>query len=108
MGGLGDRRVPVDLLERAVVAAAQRGRQPVRVVLVVVEAQRLLARVALRRGMLLVTASPLEPPRGLAEACRDAAVALAEDAGGGLVLRLGDRGLGRDVGHPATVDQSVA
>ena len=43
---LGDGGVPVDLLEGAVVAAAQRGRQAVATVLVVVEAQRLLARVA--------------------------------------------------------------
>ena len=52
-GDLGDRRVPVDLLERAVGAPAQRRRQPVRAVLVVVEAHRLVAGVALRAGCAL-------------------------------------------------------
>ena len=79
---LGDGGVPVDLLERAVVAAAQRGRQPVPAVLVVVEAQRLLARVALRRRVGLVAADALEAATVVAaEAHLDAAVALAEDAG---------------------------
>ena len=55
---LGDRGVPVDRLERAVGAAAQRRREPVRAVLVVVDAQTLLARVALRRRVGLVAAHP--------------------------------------------------
>ena len=55
-GDLADRGVPVDLLEGAVGPAAQRRGEAVRTVLVVVEAQRLLARVAVRRGMGLVAA----------------------------------------------------
>ena len=48
-GDLADRGVPVDLLEAAVGATAQRLRQAVRAVLVVVEARGLLARVAAAR-----------------------------------------------------------
>ena len=63
-------------------AAAQRVEYPLGApVLVVVEPQRLLAGVALRAGMGLVAADPLEAPAVLAaEADLDAAVALAEDA----------------------------
>ena len=62
-GDLADRGVPVDLLERAVGPPAQRVQHPLAAaVLVVVEPQRLLARVALRRGMGLVAADPLEVP----------------------------------------------
>ena len=56
LGDLGDRGVPVDLLVAAVGAAAHRRGQPGAVVLVVVEPQRLVAGVALRRRMLLVAA----------------------------------------------------
>ena len=60
-GDLADRRVPVDLLERAVGAPPQRVQDPLAAaVLVVVEPQRLLARVALRRRMGLVATDPLE------------------------------------------------
>ena len=80
-GDLGDRRVPVDLLEGPVGAPAQRGRQPVAAVLVVVEAQGLLARVARAGGVGLVAPDPLErPPVVTAEAHLDAAVDRAEDA----------------------------
>ena len=52
-------------------------------VLVVVEPQCLLARVALRRGMGLVAADPFEAAAvDSAESDLDAAVALAQDAGG--------------------------
>src|SRR5690606_13418372 len=86
----GDRGVPVDLLERAVGPAPQRARDAVVVaVLVVIEAQRLLARVALARGVGLVAADPLEPAggghsrievgiAGRAEAHLDPAIALAQ------------------------------
>ena len=57
-GDLGDGRVPVDRLERAVGPPAQRRGQAVRTVLVVVEAQGLLARVALGGRVGLVAADP--------------------------------------------------
>ena len=93
---LGDGGVPVDLLEGAVGPAAQRPGQPLAEaghagrgdraaagVLVVVEAQRLLARVALRHRVRLVAADAGEPAAVVAaEPHLDAAVALAEDAGG--------------------------
>src|SRR4051794_17801508 len=50
-------------------------------VLVVVEPQRLLARVALRRRMILVTANSFEGFAVCPEADLDATVALAQDAG---------------------------
>ena len=64
--------------------------------LVMVEAQRLLARVALRRRVGLVAADALEAPGWadrdggipVAEADLDAAVALAQDACGGLPVSL--------------------
>ena len=82
-----DRRVPVDLLERTVSALTKWRRQPSTAVLVVVEAQRLLARVALGAGVVLVATDALkartDPAFGdRAEANLDTAVALAEDAGG--------------------------
>ena len=79
---LGDRGVPVDLLEGAVGPAAHGRGEAVRTVLVVVEPQGLLARVAVRRRMGLVPADAREPAAVVtAEAHLDAAVALAEDAG---------------------------
>ena len=84
LGDLGDRRVPVDLLEAAVVAAAQRRGQPVAAVLVVVEPEGLVAGVALRGRMRLVAADLGERPA--LELDLDSAVALAEDAGGLLPL----------------------
>ena len=82
---LGDRGVPVDLLERPVGPSPQRAREPVAAVLVVVQAQRLLAGVALRRRVGLVAPDALEPPAVLtSEAHLDPAVALAQDAGRGL------------------------
>ena len=82
LGDLGDRGVPVDLLVAAVGASAHRGGQPAAVVLVVIEPQRLVAGVALRRRMLLVAADLGE--RAALELHDDAAVALAQDAGGRL------------------------
>ncbi len=84
LGDLGDRGVPVDLLVAAVGASPHRGRQPAAVVLVVIEPQRLVARVALRRRMLLVTADLGQ--RAALELHDDATVALAQDAGGRLPL----------------------
>ncbi len=80
---LGDGGVPVDLLEGAVGAPAQRAGQAVAAVLVVVEPQRLLARVALGGRVGLVAPDAGERPSVVAaEAHLDAAVALAQDAGG--------------------------
>jgi hypothetical protein len=82
-GHLGDGRVPVDLLVRPVRPAAQRRRQAVPAVLVVVEAQRLLAGVALRGRVRLVAPDPFETAPVLTPlADLDAAVDVAEDAGG--------------------------
>ena len=82
LGDLGDRGVPVDLLVAAVGAAPHRRGQPGAVVLVVVQAQRLVAGVALRTRMVLVSADLRERAAfGLDD---DSAVALAEDARGGL------------------------
>ena len=87
-GHLGDGRVPVDLLVRAVGPAAHRGGQAVPPVLVVVEAQSLLAGVALRGGVGLVAPDPLEAaPVLTAPADLDAAVDVAEDAGRRLPVR---------------------
>src|SRR5690606_36447475 len=64
-GDFGDRGVPADLVGGAVGAAAQRAQDATVVtVLVVVEAQRLLAGVALAGGVGLVAADPLEAARG--------------------------------------------
>ena len=103
---LADGGVPVDLLERAVGPAPQRAGQALARaghagrrhcaaagVLVVVEPQGLLARVALRHRVRLVAADALEPAAVVAaEPHLDAAVALAEDAGGRVPLSLGGRG----------------
>ena len=59
---LGDRRVPVDLLERAIGATTHRRSQPVASVLVMIQTMRLLACIALRAGMLLVAAHLGDPP----------------------------------------------
>src|SRR6185295_3141555 len=76
---LGDRGVPVDRLVRAVGAPAHRAREPVARVLVVVEPQTLLARVALRPRVRLVAADARDAtPLG---AHLDPAVDAAEDAG---------------------------
>ncbi|MBB4661263.1 hypothetical protein BDZ31_000836 [Conexibacter arvalis] len=90
---LGDRRLPVDLLEAAVGPAPQRARQPVAAVLVVVEPQRLVAGVTLRGGVGAVAADAREA--AAVELHLDPAVALAEDARalppGPLLLRFGHR-----------------
>ncbi len=80
LGDLGDRGVPVDRLERAVGTAPQRRREPVRAVLVVVDAEALLAGVALRRGMGLVAAHPRD--RRPVDADLEPAVHRAQDACG--------------------------
>src|SRR5262249_19127761 len=62
-------------------------REPVRAVLVEVEPRGLLARVALRSGVRVVPAHAHDAPAlGAAELHLDAAVALAQDAGGRLPL----------------------
>src|SRR5262249_30634691 len=94
---LTDCGLPVDLLEGAVVAPAQRLRQAVGTVLVEVEPQGLLAGVSLRRGMRIVASHADEPPpAGTAQLDLDAAVALAQDTGGRLPLGLAGGGL---LGH---------
>ena len=85
-GDFGNCGVPVDFLVAAVGTPAHRGGQPVAVVLVVIQPQRLVAGIALRGGMVLVAADLGEV--AAVELHDDAAVALAEDARGGLpVLR---------------------
>src|SRR5262249_54739420 len=81
-GDFSDGRVPVDLREGAVRAAAQRMEHALApAVLIVVEAERLLTRVAFRARMGLVAPDLLEPATVLAaQLDEDAAVALAEDA----------------------------
>src|SRR4029079_14403092 len=79
---LGNRGVPVDFLIAAVGAPAHGGGQPVAIVLVVIQPQRLVAGVPLRGGMVLVAADLGEV--AAVELHDDAAVALAEDACGGL------------------------
>jgi hypothetical protein len=78
LGDLRDRGVPVDLLEGAVRTAAQWRRQPVAGVLVVVQALRLLARIAMRAGALPVTAYRRQV--AVLDLHLDAAVEAAEDA----------------------------
>ena len=81
-GDLGDRGVPVDFLVAAVGPSTHRGRQPAAVVLVVIEPQRLVAGVALRCRVFLVTADLGE--LAAFELHDDAAVAFAQDARGRL------------------------
>jgi hypothetical protein len=67
-GDLADRGSPVDRFERPVGAPAQRLRQSVGIVLVVVEAMRFLAGVALGDRMPLVSAQANQmPPSRAAE-----------------------------------------
>ena len=83
LGDLANGGVPVDLLEGSVGSSAQRAQQPLTAtVLVVVEAERLLAGVALRRRVGLVATDPFEGPPVGSQADLDPAVALAQDAGG--------------------------
>ncbi len=80
---LANGGIPVDGLEAAVVAPAQRLRDAVGPVLVVIEPARLLAQVAPRRGVRLVAAGAHDmAPVVAAELHFHAAVALAEYAGG--------------------------
>src|ERR1700730_6067328 len=74
----GDRGVPVDFLVAAVGGSAHRGRQPVGVVLVVVEPQRLVAGEALRRWGVLVAADLGETATGAVHT--DGAGAIAQEA----------------------------
>ena len=81
LGHLARRRVPVDLFEGAVVTAAKRVEHPfASTVLVVVESQRLLARVPLRRRMVLVATDAFERVPDRTETDLDTAVALTQDA----------------------------
>src|SRR5262249_39015783 len=89
-GHLADRRVPVALLEGAVRLAAERREQPVAPVLVEVELVRLLAGVAARRGVALVAAQADEAAP--VELHLEAAVALAQDAGGRLPAHANEGG----------------
>ena len=90
---LGDRGVPVDLGVGAVGLALERAGQPALHVLVVVDAERLLAGVALGADVALVAADPGD--LALVDAHLDAAVVAAEDAGGGVphLRRIGLDGL---------------
>ena len=76
-----DGRVPIDLFERAIVAAAHWQPQTVRAVLIVIEPQRLFARVSARRRMCLIAADAFESAAGVAaESHLDTAIAFAQDA----------------------------
>jgi hypothetical protein len=88
-GHLADGGVPVDLLEGAVGAAAQRHGQPIRAVLVVIEPQRLVAGIARGDRMGPVAADAREAPA--VELHLDAAVALAQDARGALPVAVSSR-----------------
>src|SRR5664279_111262 len=78
---LTDRRIPVDLFEGPVRASAQRcGHATGPPILIGVQLQRLVAGVALRRRVALVTADLVEGVPVLADEDLDAAVALAQDA----------------------------
>ena len=92
LGDLPDGRVPVDLFEGAVLASPERVEDSfASPVLVVAEPKCLLARVSLRRRVILVAADAFERLAVVAETDLDAAVALTEDAGGLLPRRLGGR-----------------
>jgi hypothetical protein len=78
LGDLGYGGVEVDLLVLPIRRASQRGRQPVPSVLIVVQPQRLLTRVAGRGRVVLVAPDP--PERPAVQLDLDAAVALAQDA----------------------------
>ena len=82
LGDLGDRGVPVDLLVAAVGTAPHGRGQPGAVVLVVVEAQCLVTGVTVRARMVLVAADLRQ--RAALGLYDDSAVALTEDARGGL------------------------
>ena len=85
LGHLADRGVPVDLLEAAVRAPAQRREHAVTAVLVVVQTSGLLADVAFRDGVRAVASQPRElSPVVAAQLDLDAAVVLAQDARGRL------------------------
>ena len=104
-GDLGDGGVPIDLLEGAVRSLAQGMEDPLATaVLVVVEAERLLARISLGRRVGLVPADLLEVAAIVAaEPDQDAAVALTEDARGRLPF---DRAVGPRIG--SHLDVSLA
>ena len=80
-GDFANRRVPVDLLKGAVVTSPHRACEPVWVVLVVVEAECLLAGVALTDGVVLVAADAGERAPIVGEFDLDTAVDAAEVAG---------------------------
>ena len=88
-GDFADRRVPVDLLVGAVGTSPHRAREPVRVVLIVVEAECLLAGVALTDRVVLVASDAGERATVVGEFDLDTAVDAAEVAG-----RLVPHGLG--------------
>jgi hypothetical protein len=75
-----DRGLPVNLLKAPIWTSSERRRQPVAAVLIVVKPHRLVARIALGTGVLLVAPDSSEPAP--VELDLDPAVALAQDAGG--------------------------
>ena len=90
LGDLDNRCVPVDFLEGAVGAAPHRRGQASAIVLVMVQPQGLVAGVALRPRMLLVASDAGQC--AVFDLNDDAAVALAEDARGGLPIGGGHPG----------------
>ncbi len=87
-----DRRVPGNFLEAPVVAAAQRMKDAIRRLQIVVQTVGFLAGVALGAGVGLVPANAREAPILFAQLDFESAVALTQIAGGG------DPGLGASVG----------
>jgi len=77
-GDLGNRGVPIDFFIAAVGTPTHGGGKAVAVVLVVVQPQRLVAGIALRRGMVFVATDLREI--AAVELHDDATVALAQDA----------------------------
>ena len=90
LGDLDNRGVPVDFLICSVGASAQRGGQATAAVLVMVQPQRLVAGVALRRRMRLVAADAGQ--LAILDLYDDAAIAFAQDARRGLPIGSGHRG----------------
>ena len=86
LGDLGDRGVPVDRLEHPVGLPAKRRGQPMPAVLVVVEPECLLARVAPRGRMRLVAAHAHDV--SVVDTDLETAVDGAEDAGRGVPRRV--------------------
>ena len=79
---LADRRIPVNGLVAAIGTSTHRAQQPVGAILIVVQPRSLIAKIAPRAGVRLVTSGPCNRPTILGELHLDAAVQRAQHAGG--------------------------